>query len=174
MKKVNENGVENGNNENLLDGFLEVKNEKGRFYNIFTVSSLLFIFCLSFDLFYDVAGGRLRRIDWELTLVLVGLPVLGTIFHLAGKKVGWVVNVFYYLVVSLAFSYSFYTEFIEGNTFPDSITQWRIFLFMTLSLLSAILLFSNELRRYFTVSGLLLVILCFVSVACAVLLLYHA
>lgn len=29
MKQVNENGVENDNNENILDGFLEVKDPKG-------------------------------------------------------------------------------------------------------------------------------------------------
>jgi hypothetical protein len=88
MKQVNENGVENDNNENILDGFLEVKDERGRLYKVFSVLSLLFIFCLTVDLVYDVEGGHRKRIDWELAMMLLGLPVVGMIFHLARKKVG--------------------------------------------------------------------------------------
>jgi magnesium-transporting ATPase (P-type) len=166
--------MEEKNDEHILEDLLDVKPERGLMYKAFTVSSLLFILCLSFDLLYDVDGGRIRRINWDMILVLVGLPVLGMLFYLASKKIGWIVNVFYYLVVSLAFSYSFYTAFIEGNTFPNSIARWRVFLFMILSLLSAILLFSNELRKYFKVKSLLLIIVCIVAVICAVLLLRNA
>lgn len=122
-------------------------------------------------LVYDVESGHRKRIDWELAMMLLGLPVLGIIFHLASKKVGWIVNGFYYLVVSLAFMYGFYTEFIETNTFVVARMPWRIFIFMILSSTSTVLLFSNELRRYFRVSGLLLIILCIVAVICVVLLL---
>jgi hypothetical protein len=163
--------VENDNNENILEGFLEMKDERGRLYKVFSVSSLIFIFCMAVDLVYDVQGGRSKRIDWEIATPLLGLPVLGMIFHLASKKVGWIINVFYYLVVSLAFCYGFYTEYIETNSLLAARMPWRFFIFMILSIMSTVLLFSNELRRYFKVSGLLLIILCIVSVTCTVLLL---
>lgn len=174
MKQVNESGVENDNNENILNDFLEEKDQKGRFYKVFSVSSLLFIFCLTVDLVYDVTDGHRKRVDWELAVMLLGLPVLGMIFHLANKKVGWIVNFFYYMVVSLAFSYGFYTELIETNSLLLARNPWRIFIFMILSLMSTVLLFSNELRRYFRVSSRLLIILCIVSVMCTVLLLRNA
>lgn len=166
--------MENNNNESILEGLLEVKAEKGRFYKVFSVSSLLFIFCVTVDLVYDITGGQRKRIDWVLAIMILGLPVLGMIFHLANKKVGWIVNGFYYLLVSLAFMYGFYTEFIETNTFVIARMPWRILIFMILSSMSTVLLFSNELRKYFKVSGLLLTILCIVAVICVVLLLSNA
>ncbi|HLP39540.1 hypothetical protein [Lacibacter sp.] len=166
--------MEEKNDEYILEGLLDVKAERGWMYKAFTVSSLLFILCLSFDLLYDVDGGRMRRTSWDFFLMLVGLPVIGMLFHLAHKKIGWIVNVFYYVVVSLLFSYIFYEEFITRDIFQNGVMLWRVILFLGFSLLSVVLLFSKEMRTYFRVSDVLVIVLSIISIIGGVLLLSTA
>ena len=151
----------------LLDEFITIKPKKGKLFDALIVASLFYIIFVIVDLTVDTQRLSSKRFDWALGVFLLALPVLGMILHLTSKKIGWIINSFYYLWMSLAMLISFVWDIVEDKGFHSMKAAWRGIFLLTLASICTVVLFSNSLRRYFRVTRLLFLIVVGISVALA-------
>lgn len=153
----------------LLDEFNVDKPKKGKYFDLLIASSVSYIIFIIVDFAFDTKRLSIKSIDWELAIGILFLPVLGLVFHVTSKKIGWIINFFYYLLFCCLAASVLLKNLFEGNLTAMGKLSWRGYLLFLLTLASAAILFSKSLRKYFRISTLLLLIISVISIGLAVL-----
>jgi len=99
----------------LLDDFIAVKTQKGRIFDSLSATLVLFIAIVIIDFSIDLKSFSFKHFKWQIILIFLSLPILGLLFHLLSKKIGWIINCFYYLFVSTATCFDFARKLITSN-----------------------------------------------------------
>jgi hypothetical protein len=167
MNEINTKG-----DDSLLDSFLVVRPEKGKIFDFFLISSFFFIVFVLVDLAFDLTRFSPKDFDWQLALTILFLPIAGLVFYLMSKKIGWVINFFYYISFSLFGLYSFVQNLANKQSISIGSLNWRGSLILLAVLTSASLLFSKQQRKYFKINTLLLAITFLTSVGFVLLMIF--
>jgi len=154
----------------LLDEFQVTQPKKTWHYHALTGVLGLFICMVLAEHIMDFGKYPLRRTRWDVLLVLLGLPCIGFIFHVFSKKVSWIINSFYYLLMSIVSSYVFF-ETLSEHSFSWEVNR-RGVLISSLAIVATVLLFSAPVRRYLNVGKVLLILMPAVTVALATALIF--
>src|SRR5690348_8005667 len=91
----------------LLDEFAVEEQPKSKLVDAVTVASGLYLLFILVDFVIDISSGLSRLFDWQLATAILFLPATGMIFHLWHKKLGWVINTFYYLGMTIIVGFVF-------------------------------------------------------------------
>lgn len=146
------------NEVSFLEDIIIPQRKKSKQYNLITVFGLLFL--LYFILLFTF-GNQITRSSSQTMpfIVIMMLPVLGLLFHITGRKTGWILNtIFYTLIISIV-SANIISNIIMAEKLETYMAfNWRSLVPFLLTLTLVILLLSKTVRRYFNVSSLLLVI----------------
>ena len=153
----------------VLEEFAEVTPKKGKLFEAFIIASLFFTFFVLVDLAVDFKKKAFKPFDWQLATLLLILPVFGIMFHLSCKKIGWVINSFYYFLIASMVVGSLVKAFCEGRN-PIEQTNWRGFLILLLTFTCAGILLSAPIRKLFRVNNLLLYFILIIPIGLAAIL----
>jgi hypothetical protein len=151
----------------LLDEFVATKPQKGKLFNGLIVSSFFYMAFVLINLAFDTQRLSPRRLDWQLGIFILLLPLLGIILHLSSKKIGWIINSFYYSLIALIMLYTLGWNILGDKNFHLK-AAWEGLSLLALALISTVLLFSTSIRKYFNVSTLLFLIVVAISFGIAI------
>ena len=142
----------------ILEEFTERKPRKGKLFDALIASSVSYIafIIVFFFLAMKTREFSLRTSRWQLLFLILILPLSGTVFLIIGKKIGWIVNCFYFSLTTLALFYSLIRILVEEKNISLE-KEWRGYLILGLALSSTVLLLSKPIRKYFRVSTMLLI-----------------
>lgn len=89
--------------------------------------------------------------DIAIVLIAVGIPLLGLILFIAGKKSGWFILVFYFMLF-LSFICSYYIKalFIHHRGFFRP--SWNAYVFDTSAVIAFTVAFSKDIRHYYDIN----------------------
>jgi hypothetical protein len=167
--------MEEGNiqqESSLLDNFLIRKPEKGKLYHLLTTSSLFYIVFMIVVLAVNVKKFSIKQFDWQLAIGILLLPFLGLFFHLISKKIGWIINCFYYSIITLIAFYGLLRKIREENSITVEFQDLQPIFFTLLGLTLTTLLLSRPIRNYFRVSAMVCAITISVSVGLFLLMIF--
>lgn len=146
------------NEVSLLEDLITVKRKKPKLHNVITVLSLLFLVYFIFHFTFD---NQITRSSPQTMpfIVIMTLPALGMLFHIIGRKTGWILNTLFYTLITSIVSANIISNIIMAEQLGIyMIFNWRSLVPFLLTITLVILLLTKTVRRYFNVSNLLLVI----------------
>lgn len=139
----------------LLDEFETDHPQKDRYFRAFMFASSCYICFLALDFIVDIERFTLKPMEWDLALVILGLPIAGLLFFSAGKKFGWILSLLYYIFFCVLVLSTVIDKYYSERQIFNA-TAWKGYLIGLLSLLSVAFLLTKSVRKYFRVSTLLL------------------
>jgi len=151
----------------LLDEFVTIKPQKSKLFDALTVSAFLYMAFAIVTLTSDTKRVSSMRFDWQLGIFVLLLPLIGIILHLASKKIGWIINSFFYLLTALILLHTFVWNILNDTTFHLK-QAWQGMLLLVSASICTVLLYSTPIRKYFNVSTSLFLILVALSFGIAV------
>src|SRR5688572_18653949 len=114
----------------ILDEFSALRPPKSKLFDALIISSLFYIGLVLLDFAVDFKTFSLKNFDWQLAIVILVLPLLGIIFHLTSKKIGWIINTLYYLFISLVASYTFLRSLLNEKNITIEMNWRGLFIFI--------------------------------------------
>jgi hypothetical protein len=142
----------------LLDEFIAVKTQKGRIFNSLSATLVLFIAIAIIDFSIDLKTFSFKHFKWQIALIFLSLPILGLLFHVLSKKIGWIINCFYYLFVSTATCFDFVRKSITSNN--RELMNWQEILVLLFGIIVLGILWSKPIRKYFQITTALFFSVC--------------
>jgi hypothetical protein len=141
--------------ESLLDEFKIAIKQKNESFKILLISFSLYILFVTLDFIFNIENFSLtlKRIDWQFTISILILPIIGLMLFIKKNKFGWAICLFYYMLV-LALILSTFSKdlFKKEVTYFTIINSWRGFFMLLLSTLSILLLVSKNIREDFKIT----------------------
>lgn len=144
------------NDKNILDDFESTTVQKNELFIILTCIFICYILFACTILFFDLENfpSPAKNIDWQLTIVILILPVVGLPLFLKRKKAGWLICLFYFILVTLLIiailSQDLYNKGFRSFNLKDG---WKGFAIFLPSLISVSLLLSRNIRTFFEISS---------------------
>ncbi|WP_153798082.1 hypothetical protein [Foetidibacter luteolus] len=154
----------------LLDELLVETPQKGKFFNLLTISLFVFIAVIFLDCLINFSRFSFKKFDWQIATIMLPLPIVGFVFHLLSKKAGWVINLFYCFLFSLLVGFALVKYAIKKSDISIG-SNWQAYLILTSVSASTILLLSKPMRQYFRAGKLLLITTLAASTGLAILIL---
>lgn len=161
------------NEVSLLDDLITVERKKPKLHNVITVFSLLFFAYFIFQLAFG------DQITWNSAqivpmIVITMLPALGLLFHIIGRKTGWILNtVFYTLMTAITSANIIFNIIASQKLGTNVIFNWRSLVLFLVTTTLVTLLLTRPVRRYFNVSSLAVVICLGIPIALAALYFFY-
>lgn len=159
-------------NEDLLSGeeFIEKKPKKDKYFYAISIASACFMLITLFTFTYDIGRSVLKKFEWEIALLILLLPALGFCFHVLGKKIGWILNSFYFFLLTFLFLGTLVVTIIEEKGFRVDKYNFQGIIMLLSSLVISILLFLQPVRRFYKITWLLSLIVLGASLSVFILL----
>jgi hypothetical protein len=146
----------------LLDEFFIKKSHNPKLFDVFTAISILFVAFVLAEFAIDLRSLSVKQFDWLLASIFLVLPFLGLIFHILSKKIGWIINCFYYVFISSATAYGFARNLFRDGGLED--TVWSDLIPLALAVTATVILLSHAILKYFRIKIILVICVCTVSV----------
>ena len=91
---------------------------------------------------------------WPLLLMFLLAPVCGLLLFLAKKKIGWSISLCYFLFATIAYSTSWVSILIKKEyVYFKDVFNWGGLILLVLSVVSTVLLLSQDIRRYLNINA---------------------
>lgn len=142
--------------KDVLTDFESKDVEKNRYFSAFIFLSVFYIIFILFDFLFDLFHGFHveENINWELVFIVLTPPVIGVILSVRRNKFGWVICLFYNLLMTLMFLVTFLRRFKHKyHSSSDLADGWRGYIILTTVLILVSILVSKSIRYYFKISA---------------------
>lgn len=159
------------NEVSILDEFI-VKKNKPKLLAIITVIALVFLALLFWELASSFSENSPSTFDLQMALLFFLFPCAGLLFHITGKKIGWVLNIVYYTFLAIIAGYGFILSLQRpAYTSPDTF-NWKLLIILLLTLALTVCLCIPKVRKFFNIQVLLLITCLAISTTLALLLIF--
>lgn len=157
----------------ILEGILDTKPRKSRWFNIFIIASCLFLLLTTIQFYIDLNIKKDTSLNWSIFVVIIILPALGVIFFGMGKRIGWILSMIYYTFLLSLTLFAFLTVLFTSSTEPGDGFHLESFILLVLSMLAVVLLCIKANRIFFRINKLLLIICILIALSMGGLLVYY-
>jgi hypothetical protein len=160
----------------LLKELEEAKAPGLRTFNLAILSSCIYIVGVAIMITFDGVGFSFRvgYVDWTMLAVFLTLPVVGLLFFLLQKTIGWVVSAFYYQCMGMMLIWLFWGNVVSKS--PADLWERKLvrgYAWSMLVLLLCCFLFSKSVRRVLKVNTAIIILTEFLVFISAVICLFE-
>ncbi len=132
----------------------EKKLKEKNYFNLFWITSLLYMSTILFKVTYNSDYTKIV-FDWRVALILLLLPVSGLFLHFTMKKIGWIVNAFYYLCMTSLIIGILLATIIKEKDFYLNKYNLPGLLLLLFGLSATFSLFTLSIRFFFKINNLI-------------------
>jgi hypothetical protein len=159
------------NEVSILDEFI-VKKNKPRLLAIITALAFVFLALLFWELASSFSKINPSTFHLQMALLFFLFPAAGLLFHITGKRIGWVLNIFYYTFLTIITGYAFILSLQRPSYASPEAFNWRLLITFLLTLALTVLLCLHKVRKFFNIQALLLITCLAITTTLALLLIF--
>lgn len=151
---------------------LIIEKKKPKSWGIIIVLSTVYLSVLLWLICTDFLRSDPDTVNILVTSLIFLLPAIGLVLYITGKKIGWIINLFYYAFIGTLTIELIIESLLKPSLFVINAANIKVYIPLIATIPLSVLLSTVAIRKFFKVNTLLWIISLIVPAGLAISLIF--